>query len=477
MPASIMPLPILSEPVPEDELPPSKRKRFIPDALVVRYGYQRHMAELTCDLDTRPGCGTKLVARTPRGIELAELITTTCKNAGCDSSVNRDQMLDYFRRSGGRDYPFTTQGKILRLATHDDLIEQQQLDARKPEMIRRAREHINALELAMELVEVELLLGGERVVFYYTAEDWVDFRELVKRLASDYQTRIEMYQVNAREEARIVADYEKCGQHCCCRQFLKILKPVSMRSAKVQKATLDPQKISGRCGRLMCCLRYEDQTYEQLRKKLPHRQTPVMTQDGLGVVIGSQILTQLVMVSLEDQRKVQAYPLEDIQILTPAQAEEARRNPPPLPETAPETLEFPASEKSTSQPKPTQEVAPGDSPSESDAVRSYDVSGDNPNPDDATSDGDTKSRKRRRRRRRRGSGGGGDHAEKSSGPNAQVSDETASGSDFTGGTGGTSEAEGNSAGGGKKRRRRRRRRKPRGDGNASSDGQAGPDID
>jgi hypothetical protein len=158
-------------------------------------------------------------------------------------------------------------------------------------------------------------LGGERVIFHYTSEQWVDFRELVRRLAQEYQTRIEMHQVNARDEARLVADYEKCGQHCCCRQFLKVLKPVSMRSAKVQKATLDPTKISGRCGRLMCCLRYEDETYEVLRKKLPHRQTRVITADGFGTVVDTQVLTQLALVQLDNQEAAQAYGIDTLKPL------------------------------------------------------------------------------------------------------------------------------------------------------------------
>lgn len=323
MPGSITPLPVLDEPIPEEELA-ALPKRNVPESLVVRYGYQRRMAELPYRGETRPGCSSKVVVRTDRGIELAEVVTTTCPNAGCGSSVTRDQMYDYIKNSGGRDYPLLTEGKVLRIAGSDDLAEQERLDAGKSEVIAKAKALIAELQLEMRLVEVERLLGGERILFYFTAENWVDFRELVKRLASEYQTRIEMCQVNAREEARIVADYEKCGQHCCCKQFLKVLKPVSMRSAKVQKATLDPQKISGRCGRLMCCLRYEDQTYDQLKKNLPHRKTPVMTEDGLGLVVNTQILTQLVSVALEDMPKTQAYPLEDIEILTEKQAAKLR---------------------------------------------------------------------------------------------------------------------------------------------------------
>src|SRR5204862_7204279 len=118
-----------------------------------------------------------------------------------------------------------------------------------------------------------------------------DFRDLVSKLAAEQRSRIDMRQVGARDEARLTADYERCGQHCCCKQFLKVLKPVSMRSAKVQKATLDPLKISGRCGRLMCCLRYEDQTYDELRKRLPKRKTRVGSPEGDGWVVDTQILT------------------------------------------------------------------------------------------------------------------------------------------------------------------------------------------
>ena len=109
----------------------------------------------------------------------------------------------------------------------------------------------------MQLVDLEHLFGGERVVIYYLSDDRVDFRELVKALAGEFQTRIEMRQIGVRDEAKLLADYGDCGQPVCCGTFLSEMPPVSMKMAKVQKATLDPTKISGRCGRLKCCLRYE----------------------------------------------------------------------------------------------------------------------------------------------------------------------------------------------------------------------------
>ncbi len=314
MPGSIVPLPVMLDEEDQkiyDRLEP-------PKTMVVRYGQQKLVAEYPYEGDAKPGCGSKLVVRTDRGTEIAEMLTTTCPNSGCYKSVSRQEMLDYIENSGGKDYPFSTRGKVLRVATVEDLNEQSALEATASEKIKACRQHIRELDLPMKLVEVEQILGGERIIFYFTAEDRVDFRELVKRLAADFATRIEMVQVNHREEARLVADYEKCGQYCCCKNFLKVLKPVSMRSAKVQKATLDPHKISGRCGRLMCCLRYEDQTYADLKKNLPHRKSRVRTEDGEGIVLSTQILTQLVLVALDDGSKPSAYPLEHIELL-PAQ--------------------------------------------------------------------------------------------------------------------------------------------------------------
>jgi cell fate regulator YaaT (PSP1 superfamily) len=314
MAGSITPLPVMVE----EELRGEDRAVYEqlepPKSIVVRYGYQKLVAELPYNGDAKPGCGSKLVVRTRRGTELGEMLTTTCPNSGCSKAVSRKDMLKYIENSGGKDYPFTEDGKVVRVATAADLNEQSRMDSHKPEVLKLARRFVAELELKMKPIEVEHLLGGERIIIHYAAEQWVDFRELVKKLAGELQTRIEMHQVNDREEARLVADYERCGQYCCCKNFLKVLKPVSMRSAKVQKATLDPQKISGRCGRLMCCLRYEDKTYEELRKKLPHRKTLVETEDGIGLVLNSQILTQLVLVKIGTSAP-SAYPLESLRAL------------------------------------------------------------------------------------------------------------------------------------------------------------------
>jgi cell fate regulator YaaT (PSP1 superfamily) len=227
-------------------------------------------------------------------------------------SALEDESLRKYIADSGKDYPFSRGGKVRRQANPQDINDQHHLDKSAKDEATFCREQIKDLAINMKIVAVEHILGGERAVFYFMSEDRVDFRELVKRLARQYHTRIEMRQIGARDEARLMGDYERCGRQCCCREYLKLLKPISMRMAKVQKATLDPAKISGRCGRLMCCLRYEDKEYEELRRKLPHRSTWVRTEDGVvGKVLSTQIITQLVRLELIDKRQV-AVPNEEI---------------------------------------------------------------------------------------------------------------------------------------------------------------------
>jgi cell fate regulator YaaT (PSP1 superfamily) len=270
-----------------------------PKTMVIRFGSMKLVGEFPYDGSAKPGCGSKIVVRTHRGTEMGEMLTSTCPNSGCSKSVSRKEMLQYIDNSGGRDYPFFTDGRVLRVATMEDMHAQEKLEQSRHELKMNARMHAERIGLPAKIVDSEPLLGGERIMFYYMAEDRIDLRELIDALAAEHKTRIEMKPVGARDEARLTADYEKCGQHCCCKNFLKVLKPVSMKSAKDQKATLDPLKISGRCGRLMCCLRYEDQTYDELKKRLPRRKSRVGTPEGDGLVLDGQILTQLVLVRLD----------------------------------------------------------------------------------------------------------------------------------------------------------------------------------
>src|SRR5690606_25516085 len=138
------------------------------------------------------GCGSKLVVRTSRGIELGEMLTSTCPNAGCSKSVSRKEMLDYIENSGGKDYPFFTDGRVLRVATAQDLAEQSRLDGLRPGMVRRARELVAQRAVPMKIVEAEPILGGERLTFYFTSEERIDFRDLVHDLSREFGARIEL---------------------------------------------------------------------------------------------------------------------------------------------------------------------------------------------------------------------------------------------------------------------------------------------
>lgn len=315
-----------------------------PTAIVVRYGAMKMVGEFPYRGEAKPGCGSKLVVRTHRGVEIGEMLTSTCPNAGCSKSVTRKEMLEYIDNSGGRDYPFSTDGEVLRVATIEDMNRQSDLERTKPDLVKQGRRLVAEHNLEMKIVDAEPILGGEVLTFFFTSEQRVDFRDLVRVMAREFHARIELRQVGARDEARLVADYERCGQHCCCKQFLKVLKPVSMRSAKIQKATLDPLKISGRCGRLMCCLRYEDETYDSLRKNLPKRGARVGTPEGAGVVIDTQILTQLVLVELdppasgEAERKQVAIPVEELMDPSAAPQRSAMPKPDPFRGKRPEQV-------------------------------------------------------------------------------------------------------------------------------------------
>jgi cell fate regulator YaaT (PSP1 superfamily) len=158
--------------------------------------------------------------------------------------------------------------------------------------------------LAMQLVDIEHLFGGERLVFYFLSEQRVDFRELVRSMAREFHTRIELRQVGVRDEAKLKADYGDCGRPVCCNSFMMVMPPVNMRMAKLQKSTLDPTKISGRCGRLKCCLRFEQDVYEEFQKELPPVGSRVVTGKGQGRVLAQEILARRLLVEFEDGRRL-----------------------------------------------------------------------------------------------------------------------------------------------------------------------------
>ncbi len=375
----------------------------------VRFGYMRFIGEFTHLPEMKFTCGAKVVIQTPRGIELGEQVSLTC--SGCDKSVTLEQMKKWVASSGEDTYMFNA-GRILREATAADLAEFAHIQVSSRPKRDFARRVAQRHELPLKVVECECPLGGERILFYFIAAERVDFRAMVKDLATEYRTRIEMRQIGARDEARLLADYETCGHEVCCKVFLKTIKPIGMRMAKLQKATLDPSQVSGRCGRLKCCLRYEHAGYEELDKRLPRVGLRIRTNHGEGVVVNRQILTQLVQIRTDSDTLITVV-AEDVT----AVCQEAPPDRPKPPEPAapagraeePPTNKAaaPSQERATALPKwpvpnrRTEGTKPSPRGSGSpEAPASKQEAGEQPTP----------RRRKRRRRRRRGEGGTGGSA-------------------------------------------------------------------
>ncbi|MFH1269383.1 MAG: regulatory iron-sulfur-containing complex subunit RicT [Planctomycetota bacterium] len=251
---------------------------------VVRYGVMRILGVFGTPEDKQYQRGARVIVRTDRGLEAGELLCTA-----------DDAVLAGLRSTG--------EGQILRAMTPEDSNELARIHEHEQEEVKVCQRFIDQLGLQMKLVDVEHIFGGERIVVYYLADGRVDFRELVRVLAGEFQTRIEMRQIGVRDEAKLMADYGDCGKAVCCNTHLVEMPPVSMKMAKLQKATLDPTKISGRCGRLKCCLRYEYRTYEGMHKELPPIGSRVTTPDGRGRVVGHEILAGQVLVESEDRAR------------------------------------------------------------------------------------------------------------------------------------------------------------------------------
>jgi len=252
---------------------------------LVRYGVMRHLAILSARGGTMFARGTKVIARTSRGLEVGIVLGEASQDKSDEPKA-------------------ASEGQILREMTPEDTNEAEHIQASAKTEFNLCRQHVEELGLQMQLVDVEHLFGGERIIVYYLAEGRIDFRELVKRLAGEFQTRIEMRQIGVRDEAKLLADFGDCGKPVCCNTHLVEMPPVSMKMAKLQKATLDPTKISGRCGRLKCCLRYEYDTYVEFQRALPPVGSEVTVEKGQARVLGQEILTQQLLVEMPDNRRV-----------------------------------------------------------------------------------------------------------------------------------------------------------------------------
>ena len=252
---------------------------------IVRFGTMKTLGVFSAKGNTEFHRDNVVVVRTNRGLEAGDILCEATKAATA-------QIKD------------PAHGQILRLMSPEDRNELERIRNQEQKVFDTCCDYVQSLGLPMELVDIEHMFGGERIVVYYLAEERVDFRELVKQLASEFQTRIQMRQIGVRDEAKLLADYGDCGKPLCCNTHLSKMPPVSMKMAKLQKATLDPTKISGRCGRLKCCLRYEYDTYVEMKRELPPIGADVVTSEGRARILGHEILTQQVLVQTEDNRRV-----------------------------------------------------------------------------------------------------------------------------------------------------------------------------
>lgn len=189
--------------------------------------------------------------------------------------------------------------KVVRPASAEDIRRYEENIQKEKRAFEICREKINAHGLEMKLVNVEYTFDNSKILFYFTADGRVDFRELVKDLASVFRTRIELRQIGVRDEAKMLGGLGICGRPFCCSQFLDDFQPVSIKMAKEQGLSLNPTKISGSCGRLMCCLKYEQELYEEMSKNTPKTGAVVSTSEGKGVVTGSNLLTGEITVLLD----------------------------------------------------------------------------------------------------------------------------------------------------------------------------------
>jgi len=355
--------------------------------ILIRYGKMGYVGQFRHSEREIPAGITHVVVKTERGMEIGEIISPFFHRRGY-CTIPSEKIESYYK-ANGPNYPISTHGTVVRFASDMDLNDQHHLNTNIKDKLRFCQQLLREKNLPMKLVDAEHLFGGERMIFYFMADGRVDFRDLVKELAHQFQTRIEMRQVGARDEARLVADFETCGRECCCKNFLKVLQPINMRMAKLQKATLDPSKISGRCGRLKCCLRYEDQVYTELYKKLPRRNSRVLTEDGAGIVTETQVLTQLVKIKLEKSERIIAINVDEI----------IKRDYKDTDEKDPRTQKFHSDTKVTSQTTITNKTTP--KKKEEKTVSDEASANGDLNQKEQSEPEQKKSRSSRRRRRRK----------------------------------------------------------------------------
>ncbi|GLI83645.1 stage 0 sporulation family protein [Rossellomorea marisflavi] len=241
-------------------------------------------------LDVHKNC--YVIVETVRGVEFGKVVVE--------------------RKSVGENDVVLPLKKVIRIADQKDRLIVDENKSSAEEAYNVCCDKINQHRLDMKLVDVEYTFDRNKVIFYFTADGRVDFRELVKDLASIFRTRIELRQIGVRDEAKMLGGIGPCGRMLCCSTFLGDFEPVSIKMAKDQNLSLNPTKISGLCGRLMCCLKYENDEYEAAKEELPDMGAVIKTPHGKGKVVGLNILERILQVEIKEEERVLEFTLDEI---------------------------------------------------------------------------------------------------------------------------------------------------------------------
>ena len=247
--------------------------------------------------DLEIGLNENVIVETARGIEFGYVVVP-------NTEISEEEIV-------------TPLKSVIRVATEEDKKHHEETAKQEKEAFNICLQKIEAHNLEMKLIDVEYTFDNNKVLFYFTADGRVDFRELVKDLASVFRTRIELRQIGVRDEAKMMGGLGVCGRVLCCYSFLTDFQPVSIKMAKEQGLSLNPTKISGACGRLMCCLKYEHEAYEEMISRVPKEGAIVETPDGQGVVISSSLLKELVKVKLDNENEtdLKIYDASDVKVI------------------------------------------------------------------------------------------------------------------------------------------------------------------
>jgi len=246
------------------------------------------------ELELQPG--DNVVVQTVRGLELGQVV---------QFPVTRPEI--------GNEEELSP---VVRKATEEDILQDAGLEKKTEEALLECGKMINELNLPMKLLTAEYTLDNSRLTFLFSAEERVDFRELVRKLTAKFKMRVELRQVGSRDEAKLLGSYGRCGRDLCCASFLAEFAPVSIKMAKDQDLPLNPMKISGACGRLMCCLAYENEQYKALKAKMPRTGARVATKMGEGTVVGHDMLREQVFINVGETTV--EIPLAEVKVLDQA---------------------------------------------------------------------------------------------------------------------------------------------------------------